>query len=440
MIWNLKNKTCFPPPVEITKVIANRGKSESGTHWAWVVLGSSFVTLFVTYSIRIGAYSVLLPEMIKDFRITKAEAGMMKSAFSMTYLLFAPLMGWLTDRIGGRKVISLFCLLLGGGTFLMGTAKDLPISVIYYSFVGIGASATWVPIVTLIQNWFGEKKRGLALGILSPSYGIGFGLMGVILPVVVSEYHWRLGWFSLGIAGLFLIFLNGMLLRDHPEKMALSPWGESRGEGTEKMAPPSQRIGYFEILRRGQFWIIGVSYFFISYGTYTLVDFIVTYGVMELNIPYAIASLSITVVAFSGVIGGFLLMALSDSIGRKTSLVIIQSLLALSILFVMGVGSRVSLLMVGLGCFGFLYGAIWPMYGACARDYFPKEITGAVFGLMTIFYGVGAMISPVLTGHLADLTGTFQWSFGLGAFAALMATLLTGWMGKPETPGKERDA
>lgn len=31
-------------------------------HWAWVVLGSSFATLFVTYSIRIGAYSVLLPE------------------------------------------------------------------------------------------------------------------------------------------------------------------------------------------------------------------------------------------------------------------------------------------------------------------------------------------------------------------------------------------
>jgi len=65
----------------------------SRVHWAWVVLGSSFMTLFITYSIRIGAYSVLLPEMIKDLRITKAEAGMIKSAFSVTHLLFAPLMG-----------------------------------------------------------------------------------------------------------------------------------------------------------------------------------------------------------------------------------------------------------------------------------------------------------------------------------------------------------
>ena len=91
-------------------------------HWAWVVLGSSFITLFVTYGIRIGAYSVLLPEMIKDLQITKTQAGMIKSAFSMVYLILAPLMGWLTDRIGGRKVISFFCLFWGGGTFLMSQA------------------------------------------------------------------------------------------------------------------------------------------------------------------------------------------------------------------------------------------------------------------------------------------------------------------------------
>jgi len=125
--------------------------------------------------------------------MTKAQAGMIKSAFSLTYLLSAPLMGWLTDRIGGRKVISFFCLFLGGGTFLMSKADGLTLSVIFYSIVGIGAAATWVPIVTLIQNWFGEKRRGLALGILSPSYEIGFGLMGLILPVIVFEYHWRLG-------------------------------------------------------------------------------------------------------------------------------------------------------------------------------------------------------------------------------------------------------
>lgn len=312
----------------------------------------------------------------------------------------------------------------------MGKAETFPGSAIFYSIVGLGAAATWVPITTLIQNWFGEKKRGLALGILSPSYSVGFGLMGLILPVIVLEYNWRVGWFILGIAGLSLFFLNGLLLRDQPKKMGLSPWGESVKRERE-VTLPNQTMGYLEILKEGKFWIIGISYFAISYGTYSLLDFIVTYGVMELKIPYQVASLFITVIAFSSVVGGILLMALSDYIGRKKLLVIIHILVALSVLFVISGGRNIPLLMLGVGCFGFLYGPIWPMYAACARDYFPKEITGTVFGLMTIFYGIGMIISPVLTGYLTDVIGTFKWSFALGGFISFAAASLIGSLKKP---------
>jgi OFA family oxalate/formate antiporter-like MFS transporter len=132
-------------------------------------------------------------------------------------------------------------------------------------------------------------------------------------------------------------------------------------------------------------------------------------------------------------------MALSDYIGRKTSLVIIHLLVALSILFVILGGRNIPLLMVGVGCFGFLYGPIWPMYAASARDYFPREFTGTVFGLMTIFYGIGMMISPVLSGYLADVTGTFKWSFALAGFISFMAVFLIGILKKPREFGKEKD-
>ena len=418
-------------------MVPKQNRNSFNIHWGWVVLGTSFITLFITYSIRIGAYSVLLPEMIKDLHMTKAQAGVIKSAFSLTYLLFAPLMGWLTDRIGARKVVSFFCLFLGGGAFLMGMAESLAAAAIFYGIVGIGAAAMWVPIVTLIQRWFGIKKRGLALGILSPSYGIGFGLMGLFLPMVVFKYDWRAGWFILGMAGLLLILINGLLLRDRPEEENLSPWGGF--EKVEKEVSPSRRMGSIEIIKENRFWIIGISYFAISYGTYAVLDFIVTYGTIELKIPYSIASLFITVTAFSGVVGGFLLMALSDYIGRKKSLVIIHVLVALSILFIIVGGNHILFLMVGMGCFGFLYGAIWPMFAACAHDYFPKEVAGTVLGLLTIFYGLGAMTTPVVTGYLADITGTFRWSFGLGAVVSLFAGLLIGFLRRPREIAEKED-
>ena len=59
-----------------------------GIHWAWVVLGSSFTTLFINYSIRIGAYSVLLPEMIKEYQMTKAQAGMIERGNRLKGFIF----------------------------------------------------------------------------------------------------------------------------------------------------------------------------------------------------------------------------------------------------------------------------------------------------------------------------------------------------------------
>jgi sugar phosphate permease len=411
-----------------------RDKNWFKLDWAWVVLGTSFITLFINYSIQFGAYPILLPEMIKDLHMTKAQAGLIKSAFAITYLVFAPIMGWMTDHIGARKVISFFCLFLGGGAFLMGKSESLAASAIFYGIVGIGAAAMWVPSATLIQKWFWTKKRGLALGILNASCGAGFGLMGLLLPVIVIKYGWRFGWFILGIVGLSFFLLNGLLLRDQPEGMGLSL---RRGKAEEKAENefPSKKVGYFEILKQSQFWIISISYLLISYGSCALIDFIVTYGKMELSIPYSIASLFITVAAFSGIPGGILIMILSGHIGTKKSLGISYTLEALSVLFIIFGGSNVFLLMVGMGWFGVLYGAIFPLVAACAREYFPREVTGTVLGLLTIFYGIGAMVSPVLTGYLADITGTFQWSFGVGAFAAFLAGLSIAFLRRPREFG-----
>ncbi len=397
-------------------------------HQGWIILTVGFITLLVAYGIRIGAYSVLLPEMIRDLHLTKAEAGMIKSAFGISYLIFSPLMGLLTDLIGARKVISFFCLFLGGGSFLMGYAESFIASSLFFFIVGLGASATWVPITTLIQRWFGEKKRGLALGILSPSYGIGFGMMGLILPLIVSRYSWRMGWQLLGILGLGLIVLNGFLMRDDPKIIGIYPWGED--VTPKETSTFLTRMSYFEVFKTRKFWIIGISYFLISFGVYTIVDFIVTYGTLELNISYRISSLFITLIAFSGVAGGFILTTISDYISRKRSLIIIQSSITMGIFLILWAGNHISYLIFATLFFGFLYGAIWPLYATCVRDYFPRDMAGTILGLLTIFYGVGVMISPFLTGYIADTTGTFRWAFFLSGLGSLCSAFIIGCLEK----------
>ncbi len=415
-----------------------REQARFNVHWGWVILGSSFITLFITYGIRIGAYSVLLPKMIQDLGINMTQAGVIRAAYFFAYILFSPLMGWLTDRIGGRFVISFFCLFLGIGTFLMGLASSLITAILFHGIVGMGAAAMWTPIVALIQKWFGSARRGLALGILSPSYALGFGLMGVILPLIVKAYSWRMGWALLGISGLVLVVVNALLLRSDPKEMGLLPWGET-SQSIQSSLPPTPSFNFWDVFRERHFWLIGTSYFFISIGAYIITDFIVTYGVMELKIHYPMASAFISIMALTGIVGGLFLMSLSDYIGRKKSLIIIHSLVTLSILLIIFSKDNLSYLRIGIGCFGFLYGAIWPMYAACVRDYFPKEIAGTLIGIFTLFYGIGAMIGPVVAGRLTDVTGTFRWSFGMGAFTAFVAALLIGFLRKPKAFEKEGD-
>jgi sugar phosphate permease len=409
-----------------------------GVHWAWVVLGTSFITLFVNYSIRIGAYSVLLPKMIQDLDINMTQAGMIRAGYFLTYILFSPLMGWLMDRIGGRFVVSFFCLFLGVGTILMGRASNLTTAVFFHGIVGIGAASIWTPISALIQKWFGGNKRGLALGILSPSYALGFGLMGIILPTIVRDYSWRMGWYLLGASGLILIAVNFLLLRDDPEKLGLLPWGETaRSVPSSPLSKTS--FNYWAIAKERTFWLIGISYFFISVAVYIVSDFIVTYGVAELKISYAVASTFISVLAVTSIVGGFAFMTLSDYTGRAKSLVAIHLLLALSILLVILAKDNMLWLTIGVGWFGFIYGPIFPMYAACARDYFPKEVAGRVIGLLTLLYGIGAMVGPILGGRLTDLMGSFRWSFGIGVLAALLASLIMGFVRKPEELRRKRE-
>lgn len=399
-------------------------------HWGWVVLGSCFITLFINYSIRIGAYSVLLPEMVKDLHLNMAQAGMIRAAYFLTYILFSPLMGWLMDRWGGRFVISSFCLFLGGGTILMGFSSNLLTGILFHAVAGIGAAAIWTPVAALVQKWFGAKKRGLALGILSPSYALGFGLMGIVLPIIVRNYNWRWGWYLLGVAGVLLIGINYLLLRDDPEKMGLLPWGETY---REEVASSSHQksVDTRDILRRHSFWFISISYFLISIGVYIVSDFLVTYGVMELKVPYPTASTFITILAVTSIMGGFIIMTVSDFLGRIRTLILTELLLMGSILLIIFAKGNMGWLRLGVGCFGFFYGPIFPLYAACARDYFEKEVAGTVIGLFTIFYGVGAMLGPILGGYLSDLTHTFRWTYGFGAFSALLSAIVISALRKP---------
>jgi len=59
-----------------------------------------------------------------------------------------------------------------------------------------------------------------------------------------------------------------------------------------------------------------------------------------------------------------------------------------------------------------------------SRNLFPKNYSGTVIGLWTLYHGLGSIISPVLSGWIIDATGTYVWAFILAMSCSILSLLL----------------
>jgi len=402
-----------------------RSEDQKGFHWAWVILATVFVDLFINYSVRIG-YGVVLPEMISGLGFTRTDTASIYNSYLFAYIAITPLSGYLTDRLGARRVITVCALILGTGVLLMGTIQELWTACLFYAIVGVGATGMWTPVLTVVQRWFTPKKRGLALGIISPGYGLGFAAMGAAFPWIVHNYTWRHAWYFLGAGALAMVLVNALLLRSDPESSGYRPWGEKGDPSTPSPSAPASpaTASVSDVFRSRNFWIIGFSYFAVAYSLYGVTTFMVDYAKTQMGIPIEKASLLATIHGSSQVIGVLTLLPLSDYLGRKKTIILMDSFVAAALFGIVLSGHSWGMLCFLVGLFAVFYGPTFPIYGACAGDYFPRGLMGTVIGAWTPFYGIGAILSHWVTGLLRDSTGLYNLAFLTNGVMALAGMVL----------------
>ncbi|MGD9150110.1 MAG: MFS transporter [Desulfobacterales bacterium] len=400
-------------------------KKDPAIHWAWVILGISFVNLFVNYSVRLG-YGVVLPEMIRTLDFGRADAGTIYNAYLFTYIAVAPLTGYLTDRLGARRVISVCLLVLGIAVVLMGTVRSLGSAILFFGVAGLGATGLWAPVITLVQRWFAFHRRGLALGILSAGYGLGFATMGIVVPLIVESSSWHYAWFILGAMALGMAIANAIFLRSDPQNVGLAPWGQKKdvSDQVESSAAADHKMSLRQVFRNRRFWLIGLSYFAIAYSLYGITTFMVDYAKNQLGLPLEKASLLATIHGIGQVAGVLTVMPLSDYLGRKTTILISNAIITAALAGILVAGNSWIMLCVCVGVLAIFYGVTFPIYGACAGDYFPKGSMGTVIGAWTPFYGAGAILTHWITGSLRDSTGIYNHSFAISVLMALVGLFL----------------
>jgi MFS family permease len=131
-----------------------------------------------------------------------------------------------------------------------------------------------------------------------------------------------------------------------------------------------------------------------------------------------------TVHGIGQVVGVLTVLPLSDSLGRKKTILISNALIAVAMVALLVVGKQVLLLYFFVGCVGVAYGTTFPIYGLCAGDYFPRGAIATVVGAWTPLYGCGAMLTHWISGILRDSTGVYDHAFIISAAMAFVGLLL----------------
>lgn len=126
-------------------------------------------------------FSVLMPLMIAEFDMSYGEIGLIASVFGFLFGLNAIPAGFLSDRIGSKKIASLSILLCSIAALLVSIAWSKTMLALFFVIMGIGAGLYHPSGISLVSKAF-EEHRSKAMGI----HGIGGNLGQAVTPVLTG--------------------------------------------------------------------------------------------------------------------------------------------------------------------------------------------------------------------------------------------------------------
>ncbi len=376
-----------------------------------VVLISGFLGLMVD-GMDLMFLSYSLPSLIKEFGISKVQAGSLASVTLIGMAVGGFIGGWAADRYGRVRVVVWTIIV-----FSIGTA-GLSLTQTYWQFAALrfvsalGLGSEYVVSNTLMSEYVPTARRTTVLGTLQAGWSAGYVVAALLAGAIIPVYGWR---------PLFAIALVPVLLALFIRRYVPEPASWQRAVRTVKPGGASQwRVILGTPAARRMFVLWTVTSCFLQFGNYGVNNWLPTYLVSELNFNftkmtgYLVGSYSAMIVG--KIVAGYL----ADHFGRRWIFAIggVGTAIFLPIVVLQHSPGNIVLL---LTVFGFLYGMPYGVNATYMTESFPTKVRATAVGGAYNIGRVGAAVAPPLIGLIAT-----HYSIGLGLMVMGGAYLLTG--------------
>lgn len=133
-----------------------------------------------------------------------AISGTLASAFLITYMLSAPVLGFLADRFSRWVIVGVCVILWSLATAAGGLALSFAALFITRIFVGIGEGGYGPAAPTILADLFGTQMRGRVMAIFCAAIPVGSALGFVAGGIINHQLGWRWAFYLVAIPGIIL--------------------------------------------------------------------------------------------------------------------------------------------------------------------------------------------------------------------------------------------
>jgi multidrug resistance protein len=355
---------------------------------AKVPLPQGFGTIWLTVALDLVGFGIVVPILgryAERFGASGLEVGLLFASFSLAQLVFAPLLGRLSDRIGRKPVIMISLLGTAVGSFVTGAAGAL--WVLFLGRILDGASGASVAVAQgAVTDLAPPSERPRLLGLLGAAFGVGF-VVGPALGGLASLGGEHIPFFVAGTVALINAIVAWRRLPETRPADVRQAAREAAKNDTEA------KVRLWGLAVTGFTAIVAFSGFEATFSLLAGDRFRLTEG--------GVAAIFVGIgVVLVGVQGG-LIRPINAKLGTQRSLQV-GLVLNSAGLIVLSAAENWPLLIVALALLTVGQGLVTPNLSSLVSGRVPDHRRGEALGFQQGVNAIGRVAGPALAGVLYD--------------------------------------
>ncbi|MFC1977394.1 MFS transporter [Chloroflexota bacterium] len=405
--------------------------------YGWIIVAVGWVSQFISGIINQGFATYLSP-LQKDFGWSTAVLAGPRSIAQVEQSVLGPLEGFLVDRFGPRRIVTIGIFFTGLGFILFGLTNSLWMYYLSNITIALGSGLQGMLIMSVtINNWF-RRRRSIAQSVMH----LGFAMAGVVgVPVLVLVQD-HMGWQTSAIgSGLFVWavgFPCSQLLRTRPEPYGLLPDGDIPGtpsadEAIERYASVEYDFTLREAIHTTAFWFLALGLALGHLGMGAVQVHLFLHLEQGIGLTRTTAALVWTVASISNMparlLGGFF----GDRLPKHLIVGFSMIFIAVSV-FILSIATSVQMAFVYAVLYGIGWGMRTPVMNALQGEYFGMRSQGIIRGWLQSLSLPFTVAAPVVAGYLRDLQGSYRMTFIVMSFIVLVGAAFVFMATHPKPP------